>query len=159
MKRALMASVFLLGQTGFTDAAELTQANAQRICQSLGDRFIQSFKAKQPEKMASLFTDDGWRITDNGPVIGKEALLKHFEAVVKVFDLDNAHVDQVKVLDNENIQSTGHWVGTLKLPNSPPQPQTGFWVETVTKQKDGKWKVATEGYNVKMPPPPGAKTQ
>ena len=83
MKRVLMASVFLLGLTGFTNAAELTQADAQRICQSLGDQFIQSFKAKQPEKMASVFTDDGWRITDNGPIIGKEALLKHFEAAVR----------------------------------------------------------------------------
>jgi uncharacterized protein (TIGR02246 family) len=157
MKRVLMASVFLLGLTGFTNAAELTQADAQRICQSLGDQFIQSFKAKQPEKMASVFTDDGWRITDNGPIIGKEALLKHFEAAVKVFDLDNAHVDQVKVLDNENIQATGRWEGTLKLPDQPPQPQAGFWVVTATKQKDGNWKWAMEGFNVKMPPPPGAK--
>ena len=159
MKHVLMASVFLLGLTGFTNAAELTQADAQRIGQSLEDQFVQAFKAKQPEKMASVFTDDGWRITDNGPVVGKEALLRHFEAVVKVFDLDNAHVDQVKVLDNENIQSTGRWAGTLKLPNLPPQPQAGFWVGTATKQKDGTWKLASDGYNVKMPPPSGAKTQ
>ena len=159
-----MASVFLLGLTGFTNAAELTQAEAQRICQSLEDQFIQSFKAKQPEKMASVFTDDGWRITDNGPMIpwathSFSRGTKHFEAAVKVFDLDNSHIDQVKVLDNENIQSTGHWEGTLKLPNLPPQPQAGFWVDTVTKQKDGNWKLAMDGFNVKMPPPPGAKTQ
>ncbi len=159
MKRVLMASVFLLGLTGLTNAAELTQADAQKICHSLADQFVQAFKAKQPEKMASVFTDDGWRITDNGPVVGKEALLKHFEAVVKVFDLGNAHVDQIKVLDNENIQSTGRWEGTLKLPNLPPQQQAGFWIDTVTKQKDGNWKLAMEGFNVKMPPPPGAKTQ
>jgi hypothetical protein len=95
--------------------------------------------------MASVFTDDGWRITDFGPFIGKEALLKHFEAAVKVFDLDNAHLDQVKVLDNENILSTGHWEGTLKLPNLPPQPQSGFWVDTATRQKDGNWKVTMDG--------------
>ena len=159
MKRTLVASVFLLGLTGFANAADLTQADAQRMVQPRLDQFVQAFKAKQPEKMASIYTDDGWRVTDNGPVVGKEALLKHFEAVVNVFDLDDAHIDQVKVLDNENIQSTGRWAGTLKLPNLPPQPQAGFWVDTVTKQKDGNWKLAMDGYNVKMPPPPSAKTQ
>jgi uncharacterized protein (TIGR02246 family) len=158
MKRVLMASVFLLGLTGLSNAADLTLADAQRIYQPLADQFIQSFKAKQPEKMAAVFTDDGWRITDNGPVIGKEALLKHFEAVVKVFDLSNAYVDQVKVLDNENIQATGRWEGTLKLPKQPPRPMAGFWVVTAT-QKEGNWKWAMEGFNVKMPPPPNPKTQ
>jgi ketosteroid isomerase-like protein len=89
--------------------------------------------------------------------MGKEALLKHFEFVVKVFDLDNSHLDQVKVLDNENIELTGHWEGTLKLPDQPPQPQAGFWVDTATKQKDGNWKLSMDGYNVK-PPPPAART-
>lgn len=158
MKHVLMASVFLLGLTGSSNAAELSQADAQRICQSVEDQFVQAFKAKQPEKMTSVFTDDGWRITDIGPVVGKEALLKHFEALVKVFDLDNAQVDRVKVLGNENIQSTGHWAGTVKLPNLPPQQEAGFWVGTVTK-KDGNWKLAMDGYNVKMPAPPVAKTQ
>jgi uncharacterized protein (TIGR02246 family) len=160
MKKVLTASGFLLALTGFANAAELTQAEAQKISQSLEDQFVQAFKAKQPEKIASLFTDDGWRITDVAPVIGKAALLKHFEGAVKAFDLTEAHIDQVKVLDNESIQTTGQWEGTLKLPNLPPQPQAGFWVETATKQKDGTWKVAMEAYNVKMPvPPSGAKPQ
>jgi uncharacterized protein (TIGR02246 family) len=159
MKRVLISCVFLLGLTRLTNAADLTQADAQRIYQPLADQFIHAFKAKQPAKMAALFTDDGWRITDSGPVIGKEALLKHFEGTVKVFDLDHAHVDQVKVLDNENIQATGRWEGTLKLSNQPPRPMAGFWVVTATEQKDGNWKWAMEGFNVKMPPPPGAKTQ
>jgi uncharacterized protein (TIGR02246 family) len=159
MKKVLMASVFLLGLTGFANSAELTRAEAEKICQSLGDQFIEAFKAKQPEKMAALYTDDGWRITDNGPIIGKTALLKHFEGTVKVFDLTDAHTDQVKMLDNENIQWTGQWEGTLKLPNLPPQPQAGFWVDTATKLKDGTWKIAMEGYNVRMSVPPGAKTQ
>jgi uncharacterized protein (TIGR02246 family) len=152
-----MASVFLAALTGLTNAAELTQADAQRICQPLGDRFVEAFKAKQPEKMASVFTDDAWRITDFGPIMGKQALLKHFEAVVKVFDLANSHADHFMVLDNENILVTGHWEGTLKLPNQPPQPQAGFWVDTVTRQKDGNWKLSMDGYNVKMLRPPSAK--
>jgi hypothetical protein len=49
------------------------------------------------------------------------------------------------------------WEATLKLPSQPSQPMTGFWMVTQTKQKDGNWKWAMEGYNVKMPPP--AKTQ
>ena len=159
MKHVLMASVFLLGLTGYSNAAELNQTDAQKICQRLEDQFTQYFKAKQPEKMASLFTDDGWRVTDTGPIIGKEALAKHFEAVVKAVDLDNTYTDQVKVLDSDNIQATGRWEATLKLPNQAPHPMGGFWVVTVTKQNDGNWKWATEAYNVKMPPPPAAKTQ
>ena len=74
MKHILMASVFLLGLTGFSNAAELTQTDAQKIWQPLEDQFTQYFKTKQPDKIASLFTDDGWRITDNGPIIGKGGL-------------------------------------------------------------------------------------
>jgi uncharacterized protein (TIGR02246 family) len=159
MKRVLMASLFLLGLTGSTNAADLTQADSQRIFQPLFDQFVHGSEAKQPEKMAGVFTDDGWRITDSGPIIGKEALLKHFEAVVKVFDLHNSYLDKIKVLDNENIQATGRWEGTLKLPNQPPRPMAGFWVATATEQKDGNWKWAMDGFNVKMPPPPGAKSQ
>ena len=97
MKHILMASAFLVGLTGLTHAADLTQADAQRICQPLGDQFIEAFKAKLPARMASVFTDGAWRITDEGPIIGKEALLKHFEATVKVFDLANSHADQFMV--------------------------------------------------------------
>jgi ketosteroid isomerase-like protein len=109
--------------------------------------------------MASLFTDDGWRITDDGPIVGREALLKHFEAVVKVVDLGDSYIDQVKALDENNIQATGRWKATLKLPDQPPKPMSGFWVITQTKQKDGNWKWAMEAYNVKAPPPPSAKAQ
>jgi ketosteroid isomerase-like protein len=94
--------------------------------------------------MASLFTDDGWRITDDGPIVGREALLKHFEAVVKVVDLGDSYIDQVKALDENNIQATGRWKATLKLPDQPPKPMSGFWVITQTKQKDGNWKWAME---------------
>ena len=152
MKRVLMAAVCMLWSPGFLNAAELTQADAQKIYQQLDEQFTQYFKAKQPEKMASLFTDDGWRITDDGPIVGKEALLKHFEAMLKVVDLDNTYTDQVKALDENNIQATGRWEATLKLPDQAPKPMSGFWAVTQTKQKDGNWKWAMEGYNVKAPP-------
>ena len=109
--------------------------------------------------MTSVFADDGWRITDDGPIVGKEAVLKHFEAVVKVVDLGNTYTDQVKALDENNIQAAGRWEATLKLPNQPPKPIGGFWVVVQTKQKDGNWKWATDIYNVKMPPPARAKAQ
>jgi hypothetical protein len=98
MKRILMAAVCVLWSPGFLNAAELTQVEAQKIYQSLDDQFTQYFRAKQPEKMTSVFADDGWRITDDGPIVGKEALFKHFEAVVKVVDLGNTYTDQVKAL-------------------------------------------------------------
>ena len=159
MKRVLIASVFMLWSPGFLNAAELTQAEAQKIQKPLEEQFTQYFKAKQPEKMASLFTDDGWRITDDGPVVGKEALLKHFEAMLKVVDLDNSYTDQVKAVNENTIQATGRWEATLRVPDQPPKPMSGFWVVTQIKQKDGNWKWAMEGYNVKVPPPPSAKTQ
>jgi uncharacterized protein (TIGR02246 family) len=158
MKRFLIASVCIVGLTGLANAANLTQAEAEKLYKPLEDQFTQYFKAKEPAKMVSLFADDGWRVTDTGPIIGKEALLKHFEAVIKVADLENTYTDHVKVLDDNNILATGRWEATLRLPNQPPQPATGFWVVTQTKQKDGGWKWSMEGYNVKMPPPP-VKTQ
>jgi hypothetical protein len=88
-------------------------------------------------------------------VTGRDALTKHFDAVFKVADLQNSYPDQVKVL---NILATGRWEATLRLPNQPPQPSTGFWVVEIGKQKDNTWKIAMEGYNVKMAAPP-TKTQ
>jgi uncharacterized protein (TIGR02246 family) len=156
MKKLLMASVVLLGLTGFANAAELTQADAQKIGQGMEDQFVQAFKAKQGDKMAALYSNDGWRITDMAPIIGKEALLKHFEHVVKVFDLGNdAGIIQIKVLDSNNIQIFGQWDGTLKLPDQPPLPQSGYWADTLSKQNDGNWKISMEAYNVKMATPAG----
>jgi uncharacterized protein (TIGR02246 family) len=158
MNRLVLTSVCMLGLTGLAYADDLTQADAEKIVNSIGQQFIQAWKAKQLEQMVSLFADDGWRITDNGPIVGKEALRKHWTAVFQVVTLDNTYPDYVKVLDSNNIQSTGHWEATIRLPNQAPQPMTGFWVVTDTKQKDGSWKISMEGYNVKMPPPP-TKTQ
>ena len=73
--------------------------------------------------------------------------------------MDNTYTDQVKVLDSDNIQATGRWEATLKLPSQSPHPMAGFWVVTATKQNGGNWKWAMEAFNVKMPPPPAAKTQ
>ena len=157
MKRLLMASVGIVALSGLAHSADLTQAEAEKIVQQLGEQFLQAWQSKQPERMVSLFADDAWRITDTGPVIGKEALLKHWTAVFQVANLDSTHADHVKVIDDNNIQSTGHWEATIRLPDQPPHSATGFWVVTDTKQKDGSWKLSMEGYNVKMPPP--SKTQ
>jgi uncharacterized protein (TIGR02246 family) len=154
MKRTLMTLVCIAGLMGTAYADELSQAEAMKISKGLEDQFIAAFKNKQVDKMVALFDDDGWRITDMGPVVGKDALTKHFDAVFKVADLENSYPDQIKVLDNNNILVTGHWEATLRLPDQRPQPSTGFWVLAIDKQKDNTWKIAMEGYNVKMPNPP-----
>jgi uncharacterized protein (TIGR02246 family) len=161
MKQLILTSVCMLcmlGLTGLAYADDPTQPDAEKIVNSFRQQFIQAWNAKQPEQMVSLYADDGWRITDNGPIVGKEALLKHWTAVFQVAHLDNTYVDYVKVLGSNNIQATGHYEATIRLPDQAPQSMTGFWVVTDTKQKDGSWKISMEGYNVKMPPPP-TKTQ
>jgi ketosteroid isomerase-like protein len=154
MKYLLVASVCIMGLMGTAYADELSQAEAMKIGKSVEDQFTEAFKNKQVDKMVALFTDDGWRITDMGPVIGREDLTKHWDTVFKLADLENTHTDHIKVLDNNNILATGHWEGTLRLPNQPPQRSTGFWVLDIGKQKDNTWKIAMEAYNVKMPTPP-----
>jgi uncharacterized protein (TIGR02246 family) len=158
MKRLVLTAVCMLGLTGLAHAGDPTQADAEKIVKSFSQQFIQAWNAKQPEQMVALFADDGWRITDDGPIVGKEALLKHWTAVFQVANLDKTYVDYVKVLGSDNIQGTGHWEATLRLPDQPPHSMTGFWVVTDTRQKDGSWKISMESYNVKMAPPP-TKTQ
>jgi uncharacterized protein (TIGR02246 family) len=153
MKRLSIASVCIVALSGLAHGADLTQAEAEKIAQQRVEQFTQAWQSKQPEKMVALFADDGWRITDAGPVIGKEALLKHWTAVFQVVNLVNTQADHVKVIDNDNVQATGHWEATIRLPDQPPQSSTGFWVVTDTKQKDGSWRLSMEAYNVKMPPP------
>jgi ketosteroid isomerase-like protein len=154
MKRLLITLVCIVGLTGIVYADELSQAEATKIGKGIEDQFTEAFKNKQVDKMVGLFTDDGWRITDMGPVTGREDLTKHWDAVFKIADLQNTHTDQIKVVDNNNILATGHWEATLRLPNQPPQPSTGFWALAISKQKDNTWKIAMEAYNVKMAAPP-----
>jgi uncharacterized protein (TIGR02246 family) len=152
MKRLLMTTACLVGLSGLAQAAELTQAEAQKIVQSVSEGFAQSWAAKQPEKMVALFAVDGWRITDNGPIVGKDALTKHWTEIMQVAKLDDTQVDHIKVVDSNTISATGHWVATLTLPDQPaPLHGTGFWYETLAKQQDGTWKLAVEAYNVKPP--------
>jgi ketosteroid isomerase-like protein len=154
MNYLFVAAVCIMGLMGTARADELSQSEAMKIGQGIEDQFTAAFKNKQVDKMVALFTDDGWRITDMGPVIGREELTKHWDAVFKIADLQNTHTDQIKVLDNNSILATGHWEATLRVPNQPPQPATGFWVLAIGKQKDNTWKIAMEGYNVKMAAPP-----
>jgi ketosteroid isomerase-like protein len=154
MKRMFITLICIVGLMGIAYADELSQTEAMRIYKGVGDQFTAAFKNKQVDKMVALFGDDGWRITDMGPVVGRDALTKHFDAVFKVADLENAYIDQIKVLDNNNILATGRWEVTRRPPNQPPQPATGFWVMEIGRQKDNTWKIAMEAYNVKMPAPP-----
>jgi hypothetical protein len=104
MKRLSIASVCIVALSGLAHGADLTQAEAEKIAQQRVEQFTQAWQSKQPEKMVALFADDGWRITDAGPVIGKEALLKHWTAVFQVVNLVNTQADHVKVIDNDNVR-------------------------------------------------------
>src|SRR5450631_3445546 len=84
MKRLLMTTACLVGLSGLAQAADLTQAEAQKIVQSVSEGFTQSWAAKQPEKMVALFAVDGWRVTDTGPIVGKDALTKHWTEIMQV---------------------------------------------------------------------------
>jgi ketosteroid isomerase-like protein len=154
MKRLFITSVCIVGLMGIAHADELSQAEAMKIYKTGQDQFTDAFKNKQVNKMVALFEDDGWRVTDMGPIVGRDALTKHFDALFKIADLQNSYTDKVKVLDNNNILATGRWEATLRMPNQPAQPATGFWVVEISKQKDNTWKIAMEGYNVKMAAPP-----
>ena len=158
MKRLWMI-VCIMGLTSLAHAAEPTQAEAEKIVAQLGGQFMEAWQQKQPAQMVGLFADDGWRITDTGPIIGKEALLEHWTSVFPVVNLDSTHADHVKVIGNNNIMATGHWEATLQFPGQPPHHATGYWVFTSTKQKDGTWKISMEAHNIKMSFEPAAKAQ
>jgi uncharacterized protein (UPF0210 family) len=77
MKRLFMTLLCIVGLTGIAYADELNQVEAMRIYKGVQDQFTAAFKNKQVDKMVALFDNDGWRITDMGPVVGRDALTKH----------------------------------------------------------------------------------
>jgi hypothetical protein len=116
----------IVGLMGIAYAEELNRVEAIRISKDVSDQFVAAFKNKQADEMVALFDDNGWRITDMGPVVGRDDLTKHFELGFKIADLESSYLDQIEVLDNNNILAAGHWEATLRLPNQPPLSESEY---------------------------------
>jgi uncharacterized protein (TIGR02246 family) len=114
-------------------------------------------QAKDPDKFASYYAEDGVLMLENVPDIAGKAALR--EAVGGMMQDPNFalsfEADKVVVARSGDLAyETGSYSMTMSDPKKKPATQTGHYVVVWQKGADGAWKVARDA---PVSDPPAAK--
>jgi uncharacterized protein (TIGR02246 family) len=148
----LLTVLLALGSAMPAAAQQLSEQDARKVVQNLVDTWEKAAQMKDAAGIAALYTEGTMRVTPDGILYGRVAVEKNFAEALKVFSNIKLKLDQVHVIDDGTIQSTGMWSGTVQTPNGPV-PANGFWGVTDVKDS-GTWKASLDVYNMATPPTP-----
>jgi uncharacterized protein (TIGR02246 family) len=152
MRRSLLlASVLVIGLAGPTIAAQLSEQEARQAVEKNLQAWVAGGAKKDAAAIAALYTEDAMRVTPQGALYGRSAIEKDFVEGLKVFSDIALKLDQVKVVNDDTMLTTGTWSGTLQGP-SGPMHVGGFW-GTTNVRDGGTWKTRLDVYNMTPPPP------
>jgi uncharacterized protein (TIGR02246 family) len=148
----LLTVLLTISSTLPAAAQQLSEQDARKVVQNLVDTWEKAAQMKDAAAIAALYTENTMRVTPDGILYGRAAVEKNFAEALKVFSDIKLKLDQVYVVNDGAIQSTGMWSGTVQTPNGAV-PANGFW--GVTDVKDGgAWKASLDVYNMATPPAP-----
>jgi uncharacterized protein (TIGR02246 family) len=148
----LLTVLLTISSTLPAAAQQLSEQDARKVVQNLVDTWEKAAQMKDAAAIAALYTENTMRVTPDGILYGRAAVEKNFAEALKVFSDIKLKLDQVHVVNDGAIQSTGMWSGTVQTPNGAV-PANGFW--GVTDVKDGgAWKASLDVYNMATPPTP-----
>jgi uncharacterized protein (TIGR02246 family) len=151
-KIGIITAVFLTALAVPAAAQQLSEQEARTAVQSLVDVWVNAAQKKDAATVAALYTEKSMRVTPDGILYGRAAIEKNLEEGLKVFSGISIKLDQVHVLGNGAIESTGTWSGVLQSPNGPV-PVNGYWGATDVRD-GGTWKADLDVYNMASPPAP-----
>ena len=133
-------------------AAQLSGQDARQAAEKNIQTWVTAANNKNAAAVAALYTEDAMRVTPQGVLYGRSAIEKDMVEGLKVFSNIAIKLDQVKVLNDDTVMTTGSWSGTLQGPNGPMQVG-GFWGDTDVLD-GGMWKARLSTYNMTPPPTP-----
>jgi ketosteroid isomerase-like protein len=120
---------------------------------ALGKKFDEAWKNNDATALAVLYTEDAVRVTDTGPLYGREAIEKgyadlfkqvHFSNRISKRDQYSPHI--IGTAGNE-VWSNGEWSQTYQVNGGDPIQLKGYWSNIQVREGDA-WKTRMTMSNV-----------
>ena len=130
-----------------------TTAEDMNAIKAASEQFVDAFNRGDAAALAALFTEEGYLLPPNSPmIVGSAAIQAHFQAVLDagVGDL------QATTIELHVSGDMGHDVGKYTLTIQPEEGEAisdnGKFV-TVWKRQNGTWKIDVDIFNSSLPLP------
>ena len=125
---------------------------------AIGKGYDEASNNNNAAGIAALFTEDAVFVTDGGPVYGRQAIEKWYEAVFQQVHITNHIIkaDQgcphIKgTAANEVIWETGEWSESFEGKTGGPMQHGGYWSAIDTREGDD-WKIRMLTSNISPSP-------
>ena len=106
--------------------------------------------AKDVPGHAALYADNVIQVTPFGIIVGRPALAKATEELVKTYTANLSTLEHVVILGPNVMLRSGTWNGTLTLTNGS-MPVRGYWSDVDVRDGDG-WQIREESSSITPPP-------
>jgi ketosteroid isomerase-like protein len=156
--RLVVALVGLaIGFTVPTFAQQKDTVDPQIIEQfaALGKKYAEAVNSNDAAAVAALYTEDAVRMTDTGPIYGREAIEKYWADLFKQLHFSNHFAKQyaphiIGTAGNE-MWGNGEWSNTIQGKNWGPKDQKGYRGNVFVRQGDD-WKILMDTSNITPAP-------
>jgi uncharacterized protein (TIGR02246 family) len=144
----MMLSVALVSPA-FGQQMSAADQKMMKVRQALSDKYAEAIAKKDSAAMADHYTSDAVVTSlcpESGPIVGREALMKRFEASLKAGQKDySGKVKEVHVVGEGMAWSTGTSTSTVNDKDGNPQRLKGNWVDML-RREGGEWRVSFQAY-------------
>jgi uncharacterized protein (TIGR02246 family) len=118
----------------------------------------QAFNSGDVARVLALYTDDAVEVTNEGPIIGRAAIEKHYKEMMQKFHFAN-HVGKVLHSysvspDGKVVWSDGEYSFTASDDKGNSLPLKGYW-SAISVREGEVWKDRMQTWNVAASPGPG----
>ena len=160
--RLLGALVGLAISFALPTFAQQTNTSDQQLREQLvqiGKKNDDAWNNNDAAALAAIYTEDAIKVTDQGPIHGRQAIEKWLAQVFQNFHPKNyiSKTDSLRIIGTaDNIAANGEWSMTLQGKNGESIPLKGYWAAIYVREGDD-WKCRLDAYNVTPPPPAETK--
>jgi ketosteroid isomerase-like protein len=116
---------------------------------AVGKKYDEAMNNNDAAAVAALYTEDAVRVTDTGPIYGREAIEKYWADFFKqfhfIYHLDRADQNSPHSLGTASNEawSNGEWAVTFQYNGGPPTQAKGYWLKIYRRQGD-TWKTCAD---------------
>lgn len=150
-KLGLVGAAMLIGMAAPAWGQNASESDRQSA-HDLEARFMAAFNQQNADEVASLFTEDGIRVTPQGILQGRDAIRKDLENRFKAKAHDiSLEAKTIRASEN-GVWEAGDW--TMKIGDHLVH---GYYLVNLTREGDG-FRFRYDAFNV-APPAPGQQAQ
>lgn len=154
--RAVFCVVAVLGLVSAVlpnRAVAQTKAKTEPVLTKLAKEWAAAFNAKQPAKVAALYTEDATLNPPNQPAVqGRQNIQAWVQQMIDAGMSNMVLTPGESAISGNMAYETGTYSATITPPGGKPVADKGKYV-VVLKQDGGNWLLAHDIFNSDLPPP------